>query len=375
MSASQDSNAHNKNHKRSKSVRKKKKSSSRKKRDQSGRKKQGPKCVNWCFTDFELLTYNEIFEAHSDRVRYIGVGKETCPDTGKVHMQGWIQFKRSVRMGQVKAALGSRVIHVEPCKGSTLANEDYCKKEGCFESYGEFIGQGRRSDLLAIRDEMLAGASWYDILFNHFETYCRYRGGIRDFYQMVVKKRGREWRTVNVEVLEGLTGVGKTKAAMAEDPDAYKISGSSLDWWDGYDGEKTIVIDEYANDVKITKLMGILDGYQLRLPTKGSFTYALWDRVIITTNYPWEQWHTNADPRHRDALKRRITKWTHVESEDEEKASELPEDFVFSPAPVGEVAKASAAAHARAVAAEKVSVRAMGRIALIARVFALRNLN
>ena len=37
-----------------------------------------------------------------------------------------------------------------------------------------------------------------------------------------------------------------------------------------------------------------LDGYQLRLPIKGGHTYAYWNKVYITTNKPWENWHEHA---------------------------------------------------------------------------------
>ena len=128
---------------------------------------------------------------------------------------------------------------------------------------------------------------------------------------MVAKEKTRKFRQVNVEVIEGETGQGKTRHAYGDEAkDIYKIEGDSMQWWDGYEGEKTIVIDEYSNQLPITKLLNILDGYQLRLPIKGGHTYANWTKVYITTNNPWEEWHEHAKPMHRDALKRRITKWT-----------------------------------------------------------------
>jgi len=66
------------------------------------------------------------------------------------------------------------------------------------------------------------------------------------------------------------------------------------------------VIDEYANQVKITRLLGILDGHLLRLNMKGTFGYANWDLVIITTNL--DVLHSKANPLHQDALERRITR-------------------------------------------------------------------
>ncbi len=108
---------------------------------------------------------------------------------------------------------------------------------------------------------------------------------------------------MTVEIHTGPTGTGKTRACY--DSDAFMIHGDSLDWWDGYCGEKTLVIDEYSNQISLTKLLGILDGYQLRLPIKGGFTYARWTTVKITTNLG--ELHEKAKWEHRCALERRVT--------------------------------------------------------------------
>jgi hypothetical protein len=88
----------------------------------------------------------------------------------------------------------------------------------------------------------------------------------------------------------------------------FKISGDALQWWDGYDGEKSILIDEYDNQIPITRLLNLLDGYHLRLPVKGGFTYAAWTKVIITTNLNPLELHPNAKQQHRAALHRRINR-------------------------------------------------------------------
>ena len=87
----------------------------------------------------------------------------------------------------------------------------------------------------------------------------------------------------------------------------YRIQGTQLSWWQDYDGEKCICIDEYNNDVPIGEMLNLLDGYQLRLNVKGSHTYANWTKVYITTNLKLDELHANAKQAHRDALFRRIT--------------------------------------------------------------------
>ena len=134
---------------------------------------------------------------------------------------------------------------------------------------------------------------------------------MKEYKTMIDKEKRKGFRAVETEVLSGPTGCGKTRRAMESD-NVYKIEGSSLQWWDGYEGESTILIDEYSNDVPITKLLNILDGYELRLPIKGGFTYANWNKVYITTNLKKSELHNNAKPEHINALNRRITKWSDL---------------------------------------------------------------
>ncbi len=261
---------------------------------------------NWCFTDYQKLDFKKIYDANRSLIRYIGVGQEICPTTKKKHAQGWIQFEAKKRLSRVKSIIGCDKIHVESCRGSELHNEKYCAKDNNFICYGAFITTGFRSDLLVIQDKLKAGDNIEDIMNNDFETYCRYRGGIKDYAQVCAKVNSQAFRKVKTTVLYGDTGTGKTRKAMEKC--SYKITGDSLQWWDGYNGEKTILIDEYDSQIKCTEMLNILDGYQLRLPIKCGFTYAQWTEVYITSNIAPNEWHCNAKEQHRAALKRRISK-------------------------------------------------------------------
>lgn len=260
---------------------------------------------NWCFTDFELKKWDEIMVENEVGIRYICYGVETCPTTGKQHHQGWVQFETPVSLRTAKKRMNFNG-HLEACRGSEFDNEKYCKKDGEFFSLGKFKKQGQRVDLEEIRDEILNGVTIEEIAIKYPKKYCQYRNGLRDIAGIVAKNNTKEFREVEVIVIWGETDTGKTRTAMEEAE--YKIDASELQWWDGYNGEKTICIDEYDNDVKITKMLNILDGYQLRLPIKGGHTYANWNKVFITSNVDPQYWHENAKEVHRRALFRRITK-------------------------------------------------------------------
>lgn len=267
-------------------------------------------CRNWCFTDWFLSDYEELYNNYKDIIRYICWGKETGKKSGKEHHQGWVQFKNKKAKGGVLRLFNfkGKPIYFRACRGDEYSNEIYCKKDGNFKSFGKFTCQGERSDLEAIQKKLDDGAPLLDIAKDHFKVWCNNHNAFAKYKEMTLKENTKAFRKLEVEVIQGETGSGKTRKAMEEAE--YKIEGDSLQWWDGYNGEKTIVIDEYSNQLPITKLLNILDGYQLRLPIKGGHTYANWNKVIITTNNEWEEWHEHAKPLHRNALLRRITKWT-----------------------------------------------------------------
>lgn len=115
-----------------------------------------------------------------------------------------------------------------------------------------------------------------------------------------------KWRDVEVVVFWGKTGTGKTRTAMAEDS-VYKLNTNNNGtlWFDGYDGEKTLVLDDFYGWIKYGELLTLLDGYPYRCQVKGSSVWARWTKVIITSNKRYEDWYMDRDI---SALKRRISK-------------------------------------------------------------------
>lgn len=260
---------------------------------------------NWVFTDFKETDLEAVYEEYRDIIRFIAWGEEVCPSTGKNHNQGWIQFVNPKRRGGVQRVIGHKCF-CEPMRGSEYDNEKYCSKDGKYHKYGTMKRQGERTDLEYIKKRIDENATMFEIANDHFGDYIRYHSGFAKYQELVRKEQTKKFRNVSVEVIWGATGTGKTRRYY--DPEkCFKIQGSALTWWDGYEGERELLIDEYNNDIGITELLGILDGYQLRLPVKGAHTYANWTKVYITSNIDPLQWHMNARPMHREALMRRIT--------------------------------------------------------------------
>ncbi len=266
---------------------------------------------NWVFTDFELLNWEKIFQ--EGKFKYIIIGKELCPKTKKLHYQGYLQMITKTRMSALKRLIECKKIHLEQAKGTAKQCVEYSKKDKNWTEFGQCKHKGERTDLRSMCEDIDNGASLRKINQDYPANAIRYSKGIIERRKRYLHKITEDVdRNITVELYYGRTGVGKTRKAREDNPGAFWIHGDAMDWWDGYDGQKTVVIDEYNNDVKITTMLKYLDRYQCRLPVKGSFTYAQWTKVVITSNLTPDEIHPMAKPKHREALMRRITKKLHM---------------------------------------------------------------
>jgi len=237
---------------------------------------------DWCFTSWD--TDKELcFD--KDKVKYIVYGKERCPSTDREHYQGFAIFDRTCRIPKAKQWIGGGdSMHCESRRGSRVAARDYCRKDGVVFEWGE-LGARCLKDVIRLPIK--------DIKECDPLTYVRYHRGIEKLNANV----GEMWREVKVEVLWGPTGCGKTRECMKEG--TFKID-PPYTWWDGYAGEETLLIDDFrVGAITRGMLLNLLDGYRLRLETKGGHTWALWKKVYITTNFNPETWD--------DAILRRVT--------------------------------------------------------------------
>lgn len=265
------------------------------------RRGQGPKKRHWCFTSF-LDTLPTTFNASV--VRYCVYQREVSPETKKEHFQGYIELYDSLRIGQVKKILGE--CHLEPRRGTRSTARDYCLKEdsaisGTQVIYGEWRDDVSRKRTL---NEMLKGGiSIPDLIAENPAYYVRCFRGLHKLDARHKAKKAKTFRNISVTVYIGPTGSGKTRKA-CEQPDHFFIPCSKNLWFDNYNGEDCLIIDDfYGNKIMYSMLLRILDGYELQVQVKGSYVWAEWTKVIITSNKHPSEWYTFG---YTPALQRRI---------------------------------------------------------------------
>jgi len=143
------------------------------------------------------------------------------------------------------------------------------------------------------------------------EPLAKYSKFAERVHEMSLKRKTRDFRHIEVIVHWGDTGTGKTRGPY--DEGAYKWNPENVEWWDGYDGEPVLLIDEFYGQIKPARLLTLLDGYQCRLPVKCKFTYAQWEKVYITCNVHPDSWYPDVPERVKAAIQRRISKVVHFD--------------------------------------------------------------
>lgn len=254
----------------------------------------GRRACGWCFTinnpgegDAEALEY--CFE--ESQARYLIFQKEKG-EKETIHYQGYFFFETIKSLKQCKEI--SSTAHWEIAKGTPYQNKQYCSKkdtwlEGPYE-FGELPEKGKRTDLLAVKEALDRGDSMDQISEDHFAAYCRYARGFKEY--RLLHHPHRNWE-MYIEVIWGPSGVGKSRSCQDEYPEAYwKSKNSGLQqFWDGYNGEETIIIDEFYGWLSWDYLLRLLDRYPLNLDIKHGTVPISAKKIIITSNTHPKDWY------------------------------------------------------------------------------------
>lgn len=241
---------------------------------------------------------------------------QRAPTTGMVHAQGYTRFKNKKRFNTVRAWFakqGFKNAHIAISLGNEKQNRDYCRRDdtriaGPWEEgdYDDKAGiQGRRSDLELIGDQLKAGKKASDIAKEFTSDFIRYGQGI-ERAAMYLKPPPPAQRNIEVFVLWGETGTGKTHRVLTNFPGAYCVS-PGRDPWGGYDDQDVIFFDEFNyQQWEIERMNKYLDKWQCNLDRRYMDKMAYWTKVFICMNDTPEALYNDKPVMIRDAFRRRI---------------------------------------------------------------------
>jgi len=254
----------------------------------------GPRKMHWCFTDWpnEEETYTPTFIDKD--MNYLIYGNETCPDTGKKHFQGYVQFKKAYALSSVKKYFSDKV-HAEPAKGTPDQASTYCKKEGDFKEFGTMQCPGKRNDLMRVKELLDSGTAVPAVIKECFTVASRNYKFIEYYHQQCLPDDRTCFTKDYCTILWGDPGSGKSRTAY--NCDSYQVlqyDPKSRFFSASWDGSKRVIIDDVcpATFVPRELWLNILDPYsrQLKINVKGSNSKFAPTELVLTSNFDPATW-------------------------------------------------------------------------------------
>jgi len=237
--------------------------------------------------------------------------------TGTKHYQGVFYLKGPKTCTTLRSKFPG-CGYMAPVK-DTKGAVKYCGKsdtriDGPWEQ-GTLPKQGARSDLLECKTIVDSGGGMDELFEQQFSNAVRYGRGLSQYVNLVAQKNPRKTQTT-CYVYYGDSGMGKTEAAKAETAAwGGKVFWLTLEsgmggkvWWDGYNGEPNVVIDEFECQLRLVDFKRMIDSSPYKVPVKGGYVEFKALRVWVLTNYCPDAWYLKSAPPgpQRNALLRRI---------------------------------------------------------------------
>lgn len=237
------------------------------------------------------------------------IGQKERGESGYLHWQFCVGLKnKTTRVGLTNLNLFPTETHWEPTRSQ--AAHDYVRKidtavEGSQFSFGQLpLRRNNKRDWDKIKQDAIDGN--FDnippqVLISHFSSIQR----IHVAYMRPVPRPN-----VECYVYWGLTGLGKTRRAHEEANDPF-LKNPNTKWWDGYQGQTDVIIDEFIGQIGYNYLLLWLDKYPCSAEIKGGNVALKATRFFITSNKPPTEWFPTLDTVSMSALRRRFTQVIH----------------------------------------------------------------
>lgn len=270
----------------------------------------------FAFTSFE----EEWPEWDEDWMTYMIVGRETCPDTGRLHWQGYLETKNRLTFAGLKAKPGWSSFHLEKACASSDSNREYCTK-ACgddWQEWGEPMKAGKRSDLASLAASIATGTTTIaDVLEENPHSYHIYGRTLERVAdeRLLATTRG-DWAPPNVRWYWGPTGLGKSRLAREEASSGgepvYVWELDDNGWQDRYMGQKRVVIDDFRGGLSFSALLRLLDGYEVsvRRRNRAPAPFLATDIWITSSVHPRDIFSRDLVGDERfEQLERRVTQF------------------------------------------------------------------
>jgi len=290
---------------------------------------------SFCFT---LNNYSEEdivkVRAFSAKCRYLVFGLEVG-ESGTPHIQGYAQLINRIAFNTLKKLFPT--MHIEETRGTPEEAATYCKKDGVIEEFGELAtvakgGKDEKARWLSVI-ELAKKGDLDAIAESDPSAYLRMYGTLRQIAKDHLPKVDDLPETTGMWIY-GPSGVGKSRGIreVARNKDLPLYDKPINKWWDGYNNEPVVLIDDFDKTHHVLghylKRWG--DHYAFTCEIKGGALRIRPKLVVVTSQYPIEAiWE---DVETRDAIKRRfkVIYLDNIETALQWRTNDLPRHVEFN---------------------------------------------
>lgn len=268
---------------------------------------------NYCFTTFVTDLYDSDKWCEIPEIKYLIYQLEQCPKSGKIHLQGYCELNKPMRIGAFKKLMDDSTMHCEKRLGTRDQARNYCCKDDTRfkdpKEFGDFEkSQGSRTDLERVVDIINEhGKKSLDVICEEEPTaFIKFNRGIEKLISMK-NNVARNFKT-EVHIWYGATGKGKSGHIMKLFPDAYILPTSDIKggkvWWNDYNGEDVVIINDFYGEMGWNYLLNLCDRYKFLVETKGGMRNFCSKKIFFTSNKSWKLWYDEEKFDHSAFLRR-----------------------------------------------------------------------
>lgn len=256
--------------------------------------------------------------------QYLLYAPETCPSTGKFHYQTYVYFKSQISLKKLREELKGNF--VTPARGEEPDQVAYIK--GPYNKNGKVkpinpqaveLGikpqQGKRNDLTEFKEAVYTGKRGYELDEEFLEIQAKFpkleQHLIRNLTKKKAKERYLEGKSPEVHIRWGKSRTGKSRYIWEKHgvDNVYCLntdqgSANSL-FWDGYEGQPVILLDEFEGQIPFRVILQLLDRYPFRMAIKGDSVYSCAEYIYFTSNLHPKDWDWKV--KNKEAFYNRIT--------------------------------------------------------------------
>lgn len=138
---------------------------------------------SWCFT-INNYSDDDVDKLLDTPNEYLVFGFEEG-ENKTPHIQGYIHFDSPKRRREVAKYIPRG--HLEVARGSPEQNFVYCSKSHDYYEFGTRPKQGKRVDIIKIKNMLIDGKSMEDIMLKHPLEYVRYFKGLERMRNIIQK--------------------------------------------------------------------------------------------------------------------------------------------------------------------------------------------